>query len=460
MQQVSSSKTSWLRSPRTTPGSRIKATRFERCRETFTGVYFVALFSIYLLYTGEAGYDTIDSAKMNAFWFVNACYVGGVVVSYLVQHGLKVSPLTLPALHTTDMFAISFCLFAWASALNSKNWPGTLFGLNNNEGVLVITMYVLVFLLVSHHGHIEGSYYGAMALNLVIFWCLCMPQFAGYNVMGLYKGDKSFLDYAGENPYRMFCGTIGNTNLVALFLVLVTLLLVFAISRLKSRFRFILVPAALMCLCIFRHIWVMLGFVGLVLGSLLSFPVVAPKGKRLKVTGVVAGVLLLSAIILYFTDAGTGLFHEIHQVLHGQLDGDFGSGRIYIWECLLQELDGHWLFGHGPDTIIVSGVEPFIVDNPVLGVTYVNIITDAHNIYLQTLYCLGAPALILFMLVVGDVMISWIRLAPKSDHIAVLGTGLLGYCIAAFFCISHPSVNLYFWCLLGFLEAEVRSVKK
>ncbi|MDO5786086.1 MAG: O-antigen ligase family protein [Eubacteriales bacterium] len=99
-------------------------------------------------------------------------------------------------------------------------------------------------------------------------------------------------------------------------------------------------------------------------------------------------ILLLAAFaFLYFYtgfSANSTLF-QIHELLHGQWDDSFGSGRLYIWRQALALVREAPLFGGGPDTLAQRGLEGFSRYNEVLQMTVSSEIDAAHNEYLNIL---------------------------------------------------------------------------
>lgn len=457
MQQVSNSKSSRLGLPHI---KHVSASMWKRVREGITIGYVLALFSIYLIYTGAAGYEDLDATKLSAFYWIHGLYFGSLLLTSFMQKNFHVLPSTIPKIDTVDTILIVYTLWVWASAFSSPYWPDTIRGLNNCEGAFVLTVYALVLLTLKHYGSAYDTLVGVVGVNVALFCSICLPQFNGYDLLGLYKGGTTYADYC--LPWRpgQFCGTIGNSNLVALFLTLCIPMFTFAIIRYRHPIRFLLVVPLVLALWVLHEMWVLLGFVGVACGVLFAIPIAGVKKDRWKWAVGVAVLCIAFLVVIYFTGTVGGVFHEIHLILHGRLSDDMGSGRFYIWRGLLKEIPDALIYGYGPDSVLESGLEPFITVPEGSSITYVSYFTDAHNLYLNTLYCLGVPGLASFLALLAHAGFYWVKLAPKNNYIAIVGAGLFAYCIAAFFCISHYSVSIFFWCLLGLFESEVHRAKK
>ena len=131
------------------------------------------------------------------------------------------------------------------------------------------------------------------------------------------------------------------------------------------------------------------GWMGVVLGGLLSLPVVAPVKKEYrKWLWAAVVVLLLSGLLLVYTAPITGMMYELQQVLHGNWGDHFGSGRVSIWRQVLQKVPDRLFWGVGPDTMYAAGIR--------LGTV---IIDCAHNEYLNVLFHQGLFGLFSYLMI-------------------------------------------------------------
>ena len=137
--------------------------------------------------------------------------------------------------------------------------------------------------------------------------------------------------------------------------------------------------------------------------------------------------------------------------MHGNIDDSFGSGRIYIWRKSLELVEGHLLFGGGPETMGLRTDAYFERYDEDLGVLIQSFVDTAHNEYLNILVNQGLLALLFF---VGALLISavlWMRHGPDNIGAAVCGGAVLCYCIQAFFGISSLITAPFFWMTLAML---------
>lgn len=152
-----------------------------------------------------------------------------------------------------------------------------------------------------------------------------------------------------------------------------------------------------------------------------------------------------------------GPFHALHSLLHGEITQELDSGRVYIWREVLRRVPEHLLFGAGPDTLSLAGIEPFQRFDEQLGVMLQGGIDTAHCDYLNVLYHQGIFALAAYVLALASVLWSWVCSARERPSAAVLGAAVTAYVIQATFNISMFFTASLFWAALGLLDGSCRT---
>lgn len=166
-------------------------------------------------------------------------------------------------------------------------------------------------------------------------------------------------------------------------------------------------------------------------------------------------------------DVGTGKYEYLS--INGKLDdleqakalwnshGSFLSGRGYLWSRTLPLLLEHPLLGSGPDSFLLVFPQDDYVARSNLGHSFfTQLLTNAHNLYLQTAVQTGIPALLCFLgFVFHYLKRSWklyYGKRPDSD-LERMGSGIFlgvaAYLICGLTFASSVCTTPFFWMLLG-----------
>lgn len=429
-----------------------------------TQIYLAAMGTVFLWYCGTQGYGGITAAKFRTFCVVGVGYVA--CMALLGAWRALLGPWRLPSLKGiwarstwAQRAAVGYAAATWVSALCSPYWPQTVWGVSRYEGAATITLYAALFLLVSVYGRPAPWLLWLWGGSLTLFSVLCLAQMAGRNPFGLYPEGYSYLD-AGKAYPGSYLGTLGNADLTAAFFSLLIPIFLYLTLRPPGKRRFLLLVPLVLALLAAGWMGVSAGYLGIGAGCVLALPAAGLKGKKRRIAALVLlGLILLGLLALFFWDAGGGMLHEAHQMLHGDFDSRFGSGRVHIWKEVLGKVPEHFLLGAGPDTMLLAELEPFTRYDSRLGGVVVGQIDMAHNEYLNILYHQGIFALACYLAMLACLLRRWVRAAASDPLAAALGAGIVGYCVQALFgfsmCISAP----FFWLALGLLEARTAHSK-
>ena len=416
-----------------------------------TRIYIYLMLTVFPLWCGCGGYRSIVDAKYPLFLLL--CGLYAVAMTLLTLRTLPAPAALWCGASWTQRLIALYLLFTWLSALLSPYFPETLVGVSRHEGALTITLYCLCFLFISVYGKAERGMLCALSVTVLLFCTLCICQLHGGNPLSLYPAGTTYFDANAAYP-GAYLGTIGNVDLVAAFLCLtiplfwVTLLL----SRDKRRW-YLLLPL-IMALYVLLKIWVLAGIVGVFGGALLALPMLCTNARSRRRTALALGIGFTGALfVLWRFDFG-GTLHELHELLHGNFDGSFGSGRIHIWRSVLREIPSHLWLGTGPDTMLRASLPPFERFDAVRGVTVVAQIDVAHNEFLNILFHQGIFALLAYL---GVLLSASVRcLCSRSTAAAALGTTVLCWCVQAFFGFSMFLTTPLFFLALALLDWELR----
>lgn len=432
-------------------------------RRRITSWYAVLLLTVFLFCFDGQGYQNISRVKLHVFLGLSGLYLAAMALLVVDQllagqcKGCTASALWRRASWPQRLIVL-FLGLTWLSALCSPWWPATILGGSRLEGALSITAYGLVFLLVSVYGRLDQHLPAVLGGSVTLFCLLCLVQMAGYNPFGLYPAGFSYAD-AGRAYTGAYLGTIGNVDLVAAFLALALPILLYTLIRLPGRPKWaLLIPLALAAAVLVR-MSVTAGLVGAGMGCLLALPVAGARGPsaRRNLALLVCGGLVCGLAAVALVEFRGELPHQLHMLLRGQADPSFGSGRLHIWAQVLEQVPERPLLGAGPDTMLYARLAPFTRFDPALGCTVTAQIDAAHNEYLNILYHQGIPALAAYLGALGTLAAGWVHSAPRDPAAAILGAGVAGYCVQAFFGISCPVAAPFFWLALGLLAGRIKN---
>lgn len=424
-----------------------------------TDGYLLLMATVFPLWFHQGGLTDISKAKANFFLILSAVYLFSLLFLFLgdLLHGRVHFSSIISAVRRSSWpqrFILFYFIFTLLSALLSNYGSVVWLGGSRGEGALCIAAYCLVFLCVSSFFEPNPALLYGFGASVTVFCIISILQIFGFNPFGL------FPEIGAVNPYRYygsaFLGTIGNIDFVATFLCIAIPVFWVALLRLSGRLRFLLTVPLLLCLYLLAKISVAAGILGVGLGALLSLPVVLPIGTGAKKYMAWSVALLLVGCLVgaYFLDLPQRELHELHDILHGNFNDNYGTGRIYIWRRVLENFGDHVWFGTGPDTLSLTGVGERQIFNAAGEVTRVKLYDAVHNEYLNILYHQGIFALTAYLGALVCSAAHWLKNTAKDGVCALLGAAALAYCIQAFFGISQPITAPYFWCVLAMLNAK------
>ena len=381
-----------------------------------TAAYLAILLSIYLLYPGRGGYQTITAQKWSAYLLITGVYIAAMLLLHLELAIVGAARLPAPTmlrktLGLPQKFILLYLFATVLSTLFSEFRQTALWGGGRCEGLAAIALYCLSFLLVSAYGQPKRwmlwLYAAAISVNCV----LCLLQFAGLNPLHLYPEGMNYYgantQYAGE-----FLGTVGNADILSAVLSLSIPVFWAAILRMKGcRERyFLLIPLAL-CLVVLLRAFVADGILGVTGAVVLSAPLMTDDKRRRKwaLICVIAALIAAAAAVYCFGSRMCGFLYEASELMHGRWDNRFGTGRIYIWRNVIQLVPEHLLLGGGPDTLGLRTDAAFERYDETLGILIHSAIDTAHNEYLNILVNQGLLALLSYLAALLASAIHWVR---------------------------------------------------
>lgn len=107
---------------------------------------------------------------------------------------------------------------------------------------------------------------------------------------------------------------------------------------------------------------------------------------------VIASIIIAGILVLYFVDFNYGMLYEIHQLLNGNFDDDFGTYRVFLWKRAITLIKDYPIIGTGPDTFAIRFMSRFTEDVAKLGELTIN--DTAANIYITMAVNIGITGLL------------------------------------------------------------------
>lgn len=433
----------------------------QRLSGGLTDVYLSAMLLVFLAYTGPGGYLSITGNKFRLFIGLTGVYAAASLLLmlelWIVEDRKPAFPWAfLKQVSPPQVFILLYLLWTALSTACSVAPHNSLWGTQRREGLVTIAAYCTAFLLVSFFGRPKRLHLWLFAVGMILCCTVAILQLLGYNPLSLFPDGMSY--YKRSGYAGMFLGTVGNVDLLSAVLCIAIPVFWVAVLRLSNRWKYLLLIPLAMCLAVLIASQAEAGIVGVLGGALLTIPVVAPgddrRRKRLAL-GAGALILLTTAAIYFFGAYMPGFLSEVHQLLHGHWDDDFGSGRLYIWRNVVPLIPERPLLGGGPDTLGIRGGVYFERYSTQLNILLRSVADAAHNEYLNVAINQGLPALLFYMTALLSAAVYWVKQSPRNTAAAICGAGALGYCIQAFFGLSSIVSAPFFWLVLALLTSEM-----
>lgn len=178
------------------------------------------------------------------------------------------------------------------------------------------------------------------------------------------------------------------------------------------------------------------------------------KPKTAQIAGIVIlGVFIIGGIggvEIIGRDLPTqNIIYQAREMMHGNLEDEFGSNRGFIWKRAIERVQYQPVFGTGSDTFIHAfGKLNQNEAKELHGVVY----DKAHNDFIQILLCNGVPGLLTYLAFISGILITSLKKAFSNIFaLAALG-GVMAYLIQSFFGVDTLIVTPIFWTMLAILR--------
>ena len=153
----------------------------------------------------------------------------------------------------------------------------------------------------------------------------------------------------------------------------------------------------------------------------------------------------------------------MHEILHGNLDDNFGTYRVFLWKRTLSLIFEYPLLGSGPDTFALRFMARFTKDIANMQNGIVTINDTAANAYLTMLINLGIVGLLNYIVFLFLQLKKGLQeMNMESEPLFV---AIICYLIQDFFNLSVVIVSPIFWLLMALhyrsiLDCQVKFIEK
>lgn len=413
----------------------------ERCQR-ITDTYLLVMLAGFPFFAGLSGYLYLHLKKFIFFAAATIIWAACLLIEVVRRRvrGGRLASVQLP-----ESLLCIFAVMATISTLRSPYVKAVFFD-ERYDSLLTFLLYVVVFAGVYRFGEVQARYLYAFAVSYTACCMIALLQLLGWNPLWLFPYGINYYDPVVQETGK-FLGTVGNIDILsALHCLAIPAFASYIVEETDKRRGLLLLPVFMGVACQVLAD-VAAGLLALCVTAMLFLPAAgvnkyqAHSGKQLPMFLRLSGIamLLIAVALLYVLPIEEGTLYEIRQVLHGNLEDEFGSHRILIWRKVWAVFQKNALLGVGPGNLRYYLDIHFERYSSLLGETLRAGVDNAHSEYLQFLASFGiAGALPIAVLAIYTAM-SLIRAQSASGKI--LAPCLICYMIQAAFNVSFCIVT-------------------
>ncbi len=362
---------------------------------------------------------------------------------------------------TIYFLMIVFVVLLIISTISAMDVEMALYGKRGRDEGLFLTVYYMTIMAI-------GSVLDKKNRKKVIIFALilgaiqCVIAFFQVYEAPFVRTARHYIGRRnGKKTYQIWAtGFLGNPNFLASYILLC---LSYAMglftdekSRKKSIIYLLLMVLFFGGLLICNTMSCVVGLIAVII-VVIIFTLVKKRFWKL-------GIIVVTIIATTFAVIGTGkttlvkdfqeMTHQTSEMAKGNVNGDYGTHRVYIWQNVLKVAPRFLWHGAGIDNFC-HAFDDGCLKSEDKTQTY----DKAHNEYLQILLTEGIFALITYLAIVGFALYRAIKNGFKTGAVLLI-LPVVGYLVQAFFNISVIDVAPIFFMTLGFCFADDKSNRK
>lgn len=395
-------------------------------------------------------------------WFVS--FIAVLMALFLTRmrtkEALFIESDRAKAQNRTMLVLILFTLSWLVSTLFSVDKPVSLLGAVTQNGLLQLLVGIATFLLVANHYVFKSRHMKYVAIVYSLISLLAILQF--YHV-------DPFASLYGEYVLRFdkqIFATIGNQNQVATCLCVAYILIAiyYIIQDPKNRWNRLLLLGVFTIFAGNVATYSKAGLIATVATMLIALPLI--KANRVYVRRYVVvfiGSLMIYAVMSLTSNAAVmnrllQMFFEGFEMIQGNFDSEFGSGRVQIWFNSIDLIKHYWAFGSGPDTFKqiyeAFGLNRIDTNGEII------VVLSPHNESLRLLITTGLASLVFYWLLVITILRNGFHKIKNDILLMPFILGLICYEIKLMFNCSSICDIIIFWVLMAIVYSRAAAIDK
>lgn len=315
------------------------------------------------------------------------------------------------------------------------------------EGIITLIMYMILFIAARNVKEPDNMFFKG------VFFTSCIV--AAFGIFQYYGMDPFPRDQWRGEWVGMAFSTIGNPNFLGTYIVLMIPLSMHLFIVKKKNYASVGFGILLYCLLctMTRGAW--LGAIVSIISYFAFLWIYREKYTGTLRRAVVISILSFFIILGFNLQSGNEFlrrFLSIKDIVPDEkLSEKGGSGRLFIWERVVELIAMKPMFGHGIENLAIPFSEFYKEDIVRFWGNSEVMFDKAHNEYLQIAVSSGIPSLIAYITFIIMVLKKGYKRLKNELHILPLMAAVLGYLVQAFFNISVVSVAYVYWIFLGLM---------
>lgn len=461
-----------------------------------TNVYLIYVLVVFILLIDKSGYRNILVFKWNMYVIVSVIYILLILIITMFKILNKIISIKEFKFNNVYIFALIYLLLIIISTLLSpyKNY-NLLIGSPRMQGLIVNIIYIVSFIIVSLTYKFNKNIFYIVLLPSIIMGIIIIIQRLGFN-SAVCGTDYCYSTIGNVDTvgllYTMYI-TLSLTLfifvkrinklylIISVILSLIVMMIINVTSMYVSLFIIMLLILPYIVLCsdyLFKYLCIILTilisilifqldkyFILIPLILLIILFIIIIRNKKyniinknnLKLSYMCLFIFIIILLFgIYSIDIKHGFIHELHEIIHGNLDDSFGTYRMFLIKRTVKMINvNRILLGSGVDTFYIPFMGNYL--NDLLKQGYVNINDSACNIYLTMLINIGILGLSSFMLFIVSIF-NLLRKNINTISICFLIT-ILSYLIQGLFNIEVVIVTPIFYIILALYISSL-NIKK